>query len=198
MASAAIDNLILKRNGISLSKGKLAYLQKKSKEYALESVMCDEFGKESAITKPTTAADRLLAQFDADSETSYVVLYAEYDSDRLTIKKKCKHCSNHKIYPVDANELTDASDSAVVTAEKMRKSIRDSLSVTAQNGMILLAAAWTDDKSRSRFDLYPDLVVTDTTQSINREERPLMLFTALDSRNKTFTFTWVFLPADST
>ena len=158
--------------------------------------------------------------FDQDPNSNYIALYAEYNTTRLTIKKKCKHRQDHSITQVpdedlvkktavapadqpsvsvtevDAAKLKDAATSAKVEAEKLRQSIRDSLSVTSTEGRILLALVWTDRDSRTRFDMFPELLAADCTYGINKEERSVMLFTGIDGNNQTFTHTWAFLPSE--
>ena len=169
------------------------------------------------MKKPKTPADRLLAMFDSDPHADYIALYAAYDTTRLTIKKKCKHRQNHSIESVpdpelssaakvshhesevDPAELKEAATTATLEAEKLRNSIRDSLSVTSneQKGKLLLALVWTDKDSRTRFDMFPELVAADCTYGMNKEERPVMLLSSIDGNNKTFTHTWGFLPSEA-
>ena len=62
---------------------------------------------------------------------------------------------------------------------------------------ILLAFVWTDDESKLGFDMFLELVAADCTNSMNQEERPVMLFSGLDSNMRTFSHTWVFMPSES-
>jgi hypothetical protein len=193
---STMDNIIFSRNNLSLSQGKLEYLRTKQREVELDRALSSDFGADP-ILHPKTAADRLLAHFDTDETSKYVALFGEYDSGRLTIKKKRKHKKDYKIESVEDKEISDDVTDAQLEASKMETSIRDSLKVTSREGKILLALAWTDDESQLRFQMFPDLMGSDVTNKINREERPLGVYTGLDSRNQSFSHTWVFLPQES-
>jgi MULE transposase domain len=145
---------------------------------------------------PKTPADKLLEQFDSDENLSHVALFAEMKSDQLTIKKKRKHKNIHSIAELTEEELIsvqDSTDSAKLHVSKIRESLRISNKVNK----ILLAFAWTDTESKIRFDMFPSILVADCTHSLNKEERPVMIFAGIDSHNATHSHTWVFLPSEA-
>ena len=195
-AIASQENLILQRNNFAISKERIQYFRKKQQEIAHDARLSEEFGSDP-MTRPRTPADRLIASMDKDKKLSYVAVYAEFHTDRLTIKKKCKFRQQHTVKEVDPAEHGGDVSTLKIDAEKMRLGIREKLRVTSQNDKILLAFAWTDDESKLRFDMFPEVVAADCTNHMNREERPVMLFSGLDSNNKTFSHTWVFMPAES-
>ena len=67
-----------------------------------------------------TAADRLLADLEADPSYSYVLMFGEYNTDLLTIRKRSKR-SNGAIDVEDVNpsSLEDDVDSASIYADKV-------------------------------------------------------------------------------
>jgi hypothetical protein len=148
------------------------------------------------MVNPKTPADKLLEQFNSDENLSYVALFAEMTSDQLTIKKKRKHKNIHSIAELTEEEfqsVQDSTDSAKLHASKIRESLRTSNKVNK----ILLAFAWTDTESKIRFNMFPSILVTDCTHSLNKDERPVMIFARIDSHNSTHSHTWVFLPSEA-
>ena len=196
MKASALDKLIMKRNGISLTTGRLEYLKKIQKDITSNRCISANLGN-GKLVNPQTPADRLLAHFDADEKSSYVALYAEFDSQNITIRKKCKYRQDHSIADVNPNECSDDVESALSDAKKHRRSILKSLSVSSEVNKILLAFAWTDDESKLRFDMFPEVMGGDCVSKMNREERQVMHWTGLDSNNKAFTHTWVFMPSEA-
>jgi MULE transposase domain len=174
---------------------KLEYLQSKEREVVENPNLSRSFGNKPTVN-PKTPADKLLEQFDNHENSSYVALFAEMKSDQLTIKKKRKHKNNHSIAELTEEELKsvqDSTDSANIHASKIRESLRISNKVNK----ILLAFAWTDTDSKIRFDMFPSILVADCTHSLNKEERPVMIFAGIDSHNATHSHTWVFLPSEA-
>ena len=196
MKLSSLDKMCMKRNAFTLSQGRLEYLRKSQKQVVDDPRISSHIGGHR-MNNPKTPADRLLAHFDEQEDSSYVALYADFGTERLTIRKKCKYRANHSLTDVPVSECKDNVSSARHDAEKVRNSITSALKVTAAKGKILLAFCWTDEESRLRFDMFPELIAADCVAKLNREERPVMHWSAVDSRNKTFTFTWGFLPSES-
>ena len=202
MSLAGQDNLVQQRNNFSLSQGKMKYLRKQAKELNSNASLTVVGDGKDPILEPKTAADQLLAYYDQQENSCYVALFGEFDSDRLTIKKKCKFRQNHSLEEVADDVCQDSTSSAKLEATKMRDSIRNRLKVSdpSRSGgrdRILLAFAWTDTESKSRFDLFSDLLVADCVNFTNKEERPLLVFAGLDSNNHSFSHTWVFIPSEA-
>jgi len=131
-----------------------------------------------------------LLQLESRSDTSYVAIFADFETDHLTIRNKKRSSSGStEDSIVDQNQLVDDSDSASRFANK----VREALSVTG-SGQILLALAWTNDVATRKLTMFPEFTSSDTTESTNAEERPLWIFTAKDSNNQGFPHTWAFLP----
>ncbi len=197
--TGARKKLIMKRSNVYMTKTQLRHMREKQRELLIDSRL--SLMPEGAITRPTTAADRLLAQYDENDSSCYIALYAEFDSDLLTIKKKCKFRAKHTLEDVSDDAVRVGLSDARLDAKKIRMAIRNSLKVsrTSDGGkeQILLAFAWTDEMSRKRFDMFPEVVAADCVNFTNKEERPLLQFSGIDSRNKTFTSTWVFMPSEA-
>ena len=195
MKMSSLDKMIMKRNHFSLSAGKLEYLKTQhaqlKSDRRLGNIGC------GPMTNPQTPADRLLAKFDADDRSSYVALYADFSTDNITIRKKCKHRADHSIEDVDPEECADDVNTARLDAKKARKSILDRLRVSSEANKILLAFAWTDDESKLRFDMFPEVMVGDCVGHMNREERVVMHWTGVDSNNRACTHTWIFMPSEA-
>ena len=196
MKTSSLDKLIMKRNNMSLTRGKLDYLKSVQKEIQSNRGMSGQI-RAGKMLHPQTPADRLLAHFDEDDKASYVALYAEFDSENITIRKKCKYRQDHSIDDVDPNSCSDDVTSAISDAEKHRRSILKNLVVSSEVNKILLAFAWTDDESKLRFDMFPEVMGGDCVSKMNRENRQVMHWTGLDSNNQAFTHTWVFLPSEA-
>jgi hypothetical protein len=146
-----------------------------------------EQSHDANLPTPSTPADLILADLDADPSSSYVAMYGKYDSELLTIHQKHKRLANHSVEEMDLEDHNDGIDSAQKSAEK----IRGNLSVTG-TGMILLGLAWTEDSAAIRFSMYPEAFGLDVTENTNSEGRPLALCVGLDHNNQTFTHTMLF------
>jgi hypothetical protein len=174
---------------------KLEYLQSKEREVLENPNLSRSFG-DKPMVNPKTPADKLLEQFDSDENSSYVALFAEMTSDQLTMKKTRMHKNSHSIAELTEEELKsvqDSTDSTTLHASKIRESLRISNKVNK----ILLAFALTDTESKIRFDMFPSILVAACTHSLNKEERPVMIFAGIDSHNSTHSHTWVFLPSEA-
>ena len=79
-------------------------------------------------------------------------------------------------------------------ARSMEGTVRDNLTHTASD-LILLLASWTTDTARRKFDMYPEFVSIDDTEGTNIEERPLSDWCVKDGDNKVFPFLFSFLPS---
>ena len=192
---SSMDKFIVKRNNLSLTVGQLEYISSRTKELNMNRLISSV--TDGKMQTPKTPADRLLAHFDNNDTLSYVALYAEVNTEKITIRKKCKFRQNHSIEDVPPSECNDNVNSAMTDAEKNRESILRNLTVSSEMNKILLAFAWTDDESRLRFDMYPEFIGGDCVSKLNREERQVMHWTGLDSRNMAYTFTSVFMPSEA-
>ena len=196
---AVQERLILKRNEFSLAHGGLQYLRKQQAELCHNTLVSCPFGSAVATHKAKTPADKLLAHFDGQDHLSYVALFAHFGTNKLTIKKKMKRGTDHSVVDHELDDLTDNAGGAELLSSQWQQSakeerIRQKLTV---GSVILLAFAWTDNDSRLRFDMFPELMAMDTTQRTNEEERPLLLVSGIDGHNTTHTHTWVFMPAEA-
>ena len=113
------DNLITLRCGLTISKGKMDYFNKCQRELQGDSRITI-FGSGKKVTAASTPADKLLAKYDADNSANYMALYAEFDDDRLTIRKRKKYLGNISTEDVAEGSLVDSTTSAVLDAKKIR------------------------------------------------------------------------------
>ena len=199
------ERLLQKRNEFALSTGKLKYLREQAKGLSINDVVTCNVGVDPVNIKGMknpSPADKLLAEFDNNPEISYIALIAEFDSGLLTIKKKRKKKGEHSFEDVE-DSLKDNCGGASTQAKLMKFSdramrIRKGLQVGPdEDNVILLAFAWTDNNSHLRFEMFGELTVADACHSTNKEERPLLVFSGIDSHNKTHAHTWIYLPAES-
>jgi hypothetical protein len=61
---------------------------------------------------------------------------------------------------------------------------------------ILIGFAWTDDDSRLRFDMFPELMAVDTTYSTNDEARVLLIICRDDGYNTSHARTSAWMPSE--
>lgn len=180
IASTATGNLVETRTGETLTWQQLHYLKNKDKNRLVMN------SKSSVVT----ASDRLIAQLENDPSQSYTALYAEFDSGLLTIKTKKKNQNSAVEIEKFAEDLDDTTDSPESFAKTCRGNLRDT-----RSGQILLAVAWTNDKARRKFDMFPEFIGGDDTEDTNSEERPLYTILGKDSNNESFANTWCFMPS---
>jgi hypothetical protein len=69
---------------------------------------------------PSTPADLMLDNLDADPSSSYVAMYGKYDLELLTIHQKHKQLANHSVEEMDLEDHNDGIDSAQKSAKKIR------------------------------------------------------------------------------
>ena len=200
------ERLLHKRNQITLSRGKLQYLRQQAKELRFNAAVTCVVGAEAVNLKNVknpTPADKLLAEFDSNTDISYVALIAEFNTDKLTIKKKRKRKGQHHLDDVEASSLKDHCGGASQTAKLMNYTarqmrIRKNLQVGPdEDQVILLAFAWTTKQAKLRMEMFAELCVADVVHGTNKEERGLLVFSGMDSHNKTHSFTWIYVPAES-
>ena len=122
-------------------------------------------------------------------------LYADYNSNLLTIKqkKKTSKSTTTEETTFDA-DLGDTTETPRMFASSLEGTVRDNLTNTAI-GQILLVAVWTHDTARRKLDLYPEFVSVDDTEGTNREERPLHDWCAKDANNQVFPFLLGLMPS---
>ena len=192
--AASVQALLRERTGIELETSQIRHINRKAVNESLRLNMAETGhpGGDDPDYHPT-AADRLLLNLDNCPTASYVVIFADCETDSLRIRARSKNSDGDaSVTDLDPNDLADPADSA----ERFSIKVRDALSITG-TGQILLALAWTYDESRRKFAMFPEFVGSDVTKGTNKEERPLQTFCSKDSNNKGFTHTWAFLPSES-
>ena len=193
ISAAATGTLFAKRTGKLLDIHQIKYLKEKKKNdlvmNARESIGDTSHG--------VTAVDRLIADLNADPETSYVVLYADFNSDLLTLKTKTKNLNNAAQIAEFTTDNLDGVDTDSPQQYARDMKIRTSLTNSA-NGQLLLAIAWTNEAARRKFDMYPEFLGGDDTEDTNSEKRPLYTLCGKDNMNKSFGHTWAFMPSKCT
>ncbi len=142
----------------------------------------------------STAADKLSVTLSAPGVSS-LCLFADYDSDLLTIKQKKKAPKSLTFEETPfRDDLGDGIETPMSFAHSMEGTVRDNLTNTA-TGQILLLAMWTWDSGRRLFDMYPEFVSCNNTEGTNLEERPLHDWCSQDANNELFSFLCAFLPS---
>ena len=85
-------------------------------------------------------------------------------------------------------DLGDNTDNPKAWAKSMKG--RSNLVHTA-SGQILLLAAWSNDKARRKFDMYPEIIGGDDTKDTNSEDRPLYTMVGFDNNNSTHRVSYI-------
>jgi hypothetical protein len=78
-----------------------------------------EASHDANLPMPSTPADLILADLDADPYSSYVAMYGKYDSELLTIHQKHKWLADHSVEEMDLEDHNDGIDSAQKSAKKI-------------------------------------------------------------------------------
>ena len=181
ISATATAQLIKTRTGEELEWQQVQYLKTKDKN---DLVM-------NAKGAQATAVDRLFANLRNDPEKSFVALFAESDkSGLLTIKTKKVNANGAETIEAFEGSLDDVTDSPQKFAETLRGNLTNS-----KTGQVLLAIAWTTDKARRKFDMFPEFMGGDDTEDTNSEERPLYTLLGKDNNNQSFAHTWCFMPS---
>ena len=168
--------------GVNLDVRQLEYIRSRSERAAfLGSGQC-------------SPADKLSAFF-LQSGVSHISLYAEYNSQLLTIKRKAR-CSKSGTIDVTSfdEDLGDQTETPEMFASSLSGTMRDNLT-DSSTGELLLLSMWTEDSWRRKFDMHPELICVDDTEGTNAEERPLHDWCAKDGENKIFPVMCAYLPS---
>ena len=152
ISATASGSLLKNRTGIDLNWHQLQHLKTKDKNNNTSD------GKNSAHA---TATDRLLADLKADPEVSFVCLFGDVSSGLLTIKTKRKNVNNSLADELFLDDLGDSTDSPQDFARDMTG--KENL-IHTDSGQMLLAIAWTNNKARRKFDMYPEFMGGDDTE----------------------------------
>ena len=183
ISATSTGTLLKKRTGIALDWQQLQYLKNKDKNALVMSKRGDK------SSGNITTVDRLLADLDADPETSYICLFGELNSGLITIKTKKK---NSNVEEVFTSDLGDDTDSPEAFAKDMMGKAN---LIHTGSGQMLLAIAWTNDEARRKLDMYPEFMGGDDTEETNSEDRPLYTLMGKDNNNLSFGHTWCFMPS---
>ena len=142
----------------------------------------------------SSPADKLSAYF-LQPRVSHIALYADYNSQLLTIKQKarCSKSGRTNVTTFD-KDLGDMTETPEMFASSLSGTMRDNLTDTS-TGQLLLLSMWTTDVARRKFDMYPELVCVDDTEGTNAEERPLHDWCSKDAENKLFLVLNAYLPS---
>lgn len=203
--SMAIRSLVETRTGIQLSADQLRKVRTKLRDVSL-------LTGASSQNHTSTAADRLLNNLQESSTMSFVALFADYESNLMTVPKvrslrqqKTSAVVEMLYENIDTNAgsqipvrtivnnvtLGDATESPISFAN----TVRNALKISGMPTKILLAVAWTSDESQRLSEMFPEVTSSDVTEKSNAEKRPLLMDVSLTSENKTFINTWAFLPS---
>jgi hypothetical protein len=114
---AVQEKLLLKRNCFTLSNGRLQYLHLQMQSLNDNCFICCKMNdKRLKEGRAKTPAEKLLARFDTYKDASYVAIYAEFDSEKLTIRKRTKNGGKHYVEEVDMESLKDNVGNVEMTA----------------------------------------------------------------------------------
>ena len=111
VAATATSSLFEKRTGHCLEWYQVHYLKSKNKNRLMMG------------GTDTTAADRLVAWLSSDKSRSFILLFAEYDSDLITIKTKKRHLNNAVEINTFEEDLGDNTDNPKAWAKSMKGSL---------------------------------------------------------------------------
>ena len=147
-----------------------------------------------------TSADKLAAHFESPGVSS-VCLYAEYNSNLLTIKQKQRasngETTEESSFDCDLGDVTETPEMFARSLEgTLSKGLRDNLTDSV-TGEILLLAVWTNDTARLKLDKWPEFLSADDTEGTNAEERPLHDWCGKDGENEIYPALLSFLPSKS-
>ena len=174
--------MLQNRTGVSLEFRQLAYIRDRTERAAFL-----QSGKSSP-------ADKLSAYF-LQPGVSHISLYAVYNSELLTIKRKTRCSKSGRTDITTFNEdLGDMTESPEMFASSLNGTMRENLTDTS-TGQLLLLAMWTTDVARRKFDMFPEFLSVDDTEGTNAEERPLHDWCAKDADNKLFPVLNAYLPS---
>ena len=161
--ASAVQSLVYKRTGLDLKQHQYRYINKKALKESMQISLNQNRGNGSNPDYVMTAADRLLCNIEACPHTSYSILFADYETDQLTIRKKRKNKKGVTEEVIE--DMADEVDSATTFADK----IQTSLSITG-TGQILIAVAWTNDEAKQKFERFPEFSCSDVTEGTNTEQ----------------------------
>lgn len=200
IATASVRAFLEDRTGVNLSGEQIRNLRLEVRDRHLVTL-------EGSESPPQTAADRLLKQVELSTTTSWIALFAEYDTDLVTIPKVSARAQNkadmatHKVYNSTIGEVYTATElenvrlgNATESPVSYANNIRKALAVSGTS-KILLAMAWTTDEAQRLAEMFPEVTCTDITEKTTSENRPLILDASSDSENANFTSTFAYLPS---
>lgn len=196
IAASQITGVVDARTGIALETQQLYHLNRKRAQENIDLDLAAVLRGDDAPggnRSSFTAAEKLIAAMSNKADHSFVVLFGEYDDDRLTIRQTFKRLHQEPIMSdIDPSELQDPIDSAATFASKVRESLH-----IRGSGQILLGVAWTTDEMQRLYSLFPEFMCSDVTHKSNQEKRPLLLVCGKDSSNRSFAHTSAFLPSEA-
>ena len=174
--------MVHKRTDVSLDWNQVHYMRKKQEQNDFPDIPIG------------TSADKLAHILSRD-DVSSISLYADFNSNLLTVKQKKRANKGEQLEEtVFDDDLGDDTDSPEDFARDMDATIRQNLT-NSVTGQILLCAVWTTDEGKRKFDMYPEFVSVDDTEGTNAEERPLHNWCAKDGNNEIFNFLAAYLPS---
>ena len=197
--TSATAAYIEEETGFAVDPAQIRYQkrQKEKRAYQINmAAIARMTGDRTAEVEPNynpTAADRLIADLQSDPAYTFILMFGDYDTDLLTIRKRTKRDDGQIVEEVvDPETLVDEVDSAATYADK----VREQLCVTG-TGQVLIAVAWTNNAAQRKLALHPEFGCGDVTEGSNSEKRPLNMSCAKDGEGKGFAHTWGFLPSQS-
>ena len=174
--------MVQNRTGVSLERRQLEYISRRQDRAAF------------LANGNSSPADKLSAYF-LQTGVSHVALYADYDSQLLTIKQKTRSSNSRETNVTTFDDdLGDITETPEMFASSLKGAMRDNLT-DSTTGQLLLLSMWTTDTARRKFDMHPEFVSVDDTEGTNSEERPLHDWCAKDGYNKLFPVLWAYLPS---
>jgi hypothetical protein len=124
MKASMLEALLFCQNARTIPTQKLQYFQLCQKRMVdnpmLLAIKTGDESHDANLPKPSTPADLILVDLDADPNSSYVAMYGKYDSELLTIHHKYKLLADHSVEEIELEDHNDGIDSAQKAADKIR------------------------------------------------------------------------------
>ena len=178
VTDGTICNVLFEKTGQMLTRQNMKYLTE----------LCDTLKKHSGNNKSSNA-DKMI-QYIKDNHYKYLCI--QKNPDIATICNVLgTEDGKELVLPEDENPTFSRSELGEI--DKFVADTRIAFNVQAHQ-KFLMGIAWVIPCEKRIFELFPEVVLVDTTQGTNNEDRPLLTMTGKDSNGKMFTFLRAFMP----
>ena len=177
VTDGTISNVIFEKTGQMLSRQNMKYVTE----------LCDTLKKRSVGKKKSTA-DKMI-EFIKENEYQY--LHLQQNPDISAVCNIIRTEDKELVLPEEDNCSFSRKEKAEI--DKFVSDTRLAFNVQPHQ-KLLMAIAWVIPCEKRLFEMFPQVVLVDTTNDTNNEGRPLLTMTGKDSNGKMFTFLRAFLP----